>query len=155
MRGSLSTSAAPRRDAERAGHKVKVPNLALTAFLSLKSIDIKAYLKVRLGIQAQAGFPPILNPSPQARTDRCSDPKIGSKMFLGTFFRFFALPTCNPNFASKKLRKKCENRGFWLPKTLPKSFQNRCPKKHVNFESFSTIFSINLIARNLKNVDFP
>ncbi len=27
---------------------------------------------------------------------------------------------------SKKHRKKCENRGFWPPKTLPKAFQNAC-----------------------------
>ena len=32
--------------------RYKLPNLALKAFLSLKSIAIKTYLKVRLGIQA-------------------------------------------------------------------------------------------------------
>ena len=45
-------SAASRRDAERAKYKLQVPNLASKAFLSLKSIAIKAYLKVRLEIQA-------------------------------------------------------------------------------------------------------
>ena len=32
--------------------RYKLPNLALIAFLSLKSLALKAYLKVRLGIQA-------------------------------------------------------------------------------------------------------
>ncbi len=51
-RGVHRTSAASRRDAERAKHKVQVPNLALKAFLSLESLAVKAYLKVRLEIQA-------------------------------------------------------------------------------------------------------
>ena len=42
-------------------------------------------------------------------------------LLLGVFFAFFGLPKrCSKN-ASKKHRKKCENRGFGLPKTLPKS----------------------------------
>ena len=53
-----STSAASRRDAERARFKVQVPNLASKAFLSLKSLALKAYPKVRLEIEAEAGFPP-------------------------------------------------------------------------------------------------
>ena len=47
-----STSAASRRDAERAGFKVQVPNIAFSAFLNSKSLALKAYLKVRLEIQA-------------------------------------------------------------------------------------------------------
>ena len=42
-----------------------------------------------------------------------------------------------------------------LPQTLPKSFQNRCSKKHANFDSFLTIFCFNLTRRNLKNINFP
>ena len=40
------------------------------------------------------------------------------------FSRFLALPKRLPKFASKKYRKKSENRGFWPPQTLSKSFQN-------------------------------
>ena len=50
-RSVRSTSAASRRDAERARYKVQVPNIALKAFLDLKSLALKAYLKVRLEIQ--------------------------------------------------------------------------------------------------------
>ena len=51
-RSVRSTSAASRRDAERARFKVQVPNLASKAFLSLKSLVLKAYLEVRLEFQA-------------------------------------------------------------------------------------------------------
>ena len=54
----------------RARHKVQVPNIASKAFLESKSLASKAYLNVRLEIQAQVGFPPSYNPSPQGRTDR-------------------------------------------------------------------------------------
>ena len=47
-----STSAASRRDAERAKYKVQVLNLASKDFLSLKSLALKAYLKARLEIEA-------------------------------------------------------------------------------------------------------
>ena len=47
-----STSAASRRDAWRAKYKVQVPNIASKAFLGLKCLAFKAYLKVRLKIQA-------------------------------------------------------------------------------------------------------
>ena len=61
-RNARSDSAASRRDAERARYKVQVPNIASKAFLSLKSLALKAYLKVRLKvrleIEAEAGFPP-------------------------------------------------------------------------------------------------
>ena len=40
------------------------------------------------------------------------------------FVRFFGLPKWSSKFASKNHRKKCENRGFWPPKTVPKSIQN-------------------------------
>ena len=55
-----STSAASRRDAERARFKVQVPNIAPKAFLSLKSLALKAYLKVRLEISDLGRLPPIL-----------------------------------------------------------------------------------------------
>ena len=53
-----STSAASRRDAERARFKVQVPSLASKAFLSLKSLAFKAYFKARLEILAKVAFPP-------------------------------------------------------------------------------------------------
>ena len=57
-----SPSAASRREAGRAGFKLQVPNIASKAFLSLKSLALKTYpkvsLKVRLEIEAEAGFPP-------------------------------------------------------------------------------------------------
>ena len=45
-----------------------------------------------------------------------------------------------PILRRKNNEKNSENQGFWPPKTLPKSFPNRCLKKHANFESFRTIF---------------
>ena len=81
-----STSAASRRDAERARFKVQGPNLASKAFLSLKSLALKAYLKARLEIEAKFAFPPSYNPSPQDRTYRKAAPKLGPKTFLAIFF---------------------------------------------------------------------
>ena len=49
-RSVRSTSAASRRDAERARQKLQVPNIASKAFLSLKSLALKAYLKARFEI---------------------------------------------------------------------------------------------------------
>ena len=65
--------------------------------------------------------------------------------FVAFFFRFFALPSCDLNFASKKHRKKCENQGFWLPKPLPKRGQNPfkidVPKNMRFFIDFCSIFA--------------
>ena len=72
-----STSAASRRDAERAKFKVQGPNLASKAFFDLKSLALKAYLKAKFEIEAKFAFPPSYNPSPQARTYRSTDSKIG------------------------------------------------------------------------------
>ena len=60
-------------------------------------------------------------------------PRSGILWLCGFFFRFFALPICNPNFASRKHRKKCENRSFGYPKTLPKLRQNRAFFENVDF----------------------
>ena len=45
-------------------------------------------------------------------------------VLLGLLGRIFALPKRAAKTTSKKHRKKCENQGFWPPKTLPKSIQN-------------------------------
>ena len=51
-------------------------------------------------------------------------PKSGKVWFFRFFRRFFRLPKRTSKMTSKNHRKKCENRGFWPPKTVPKSFQN-------------------------------
>ena len=76
----------------------------------------------------------------------------------GPFFRFVALPNCNQNLASKKCRKKCENRGFWppkaLPKTRPKCLQNQCSNKHAIFHGFLLEFCLFRYLRFLENHGF-
>ena len=129
-----STSAASRRDAERARFKVQVPNIASNVFLSLKSLALKAYLKVRLEISDLGRLPPLLLFLPP-RPAHTAAPhlKKGGKFFWGLFFRFFTFPSCNQNFASKKHRTKSENQGFWFPKPLPKPFQNRYFFENLDF----------------------
>ena len=72
-------------------------------------------------------------------------PRSGKMGLCGFFFRFFAVPSCDLNFASKKHRKKCENQGFWLPKPLPKRGQNPfkidVPKNMRFFTDFCSIFA--------------
>ena len=84
-----STSAASRRDAERARFKVQGPNLASKAFLSLKSLALKAYLKAYFEILAKFAFPPSYNPSPQGR----ADPQTGSKMMTTTSIHVLVYPS--------------------------------------------------------------
>ena len=84
-----STSAASRRDAWRARHKVQVPNVASKAFLDLQSLALKAYLKASLEIEAKFAFPPSYNPSPQARTDRENRRKKLPEPLVGPFFSIF------------------------------------------------------------------
>ena len=50
--------------------------------------------------------------------------KSGKVCFFRFFRRSFGLPQRTSKFASKNHRKKCENHGFWPPKTVPKSIQN-------------------------------
>ena len=45
-------------------------------------------------------------------------------VLLGLLGRIFALPKRAAKTTSKKHRKKCENRGFWPSKTIPKPSQN-------------------------------
>ena len=82
--------------------------------------------------------------SPQEPGDHrrpCAKKRKNGTLWL-FFFRFFALPSCNLNFASKKHRKKCENQRFWPPKTLPKPspkpFQMDVPKNIWFLRSFLT-----------------
>ena len=105
-RSVRSTSAASRRDAERARHKLQVPSLASKAFLSLKSLALKAYLKARLEIEAKFAFPPSYNPSPQGRSYRSIDPKIGDDRSCWQFFSIFCPSKLQSKFCSKKMSKK-------------------------------------------------
>ena len=72
-------------------------------------------------------------------------PRSGKMGLCRFFFRFFAFPSCDLNFASKKHRKKCENQGLWLPKPLPKRGQNPfkidVPKNTRFFTDFCSIFA--------------
>ena len=139
-----STSAASRRDAERARFKVQVPNIASKAFLNPKSLALKAYLKARLEIEAKFAFPPSYNPSPQDRTYRKAAPKLGPKTFLATFFSIFCPSNLHSKICIEKITKKMRKSRILASqnpsKTLPKSFQNRCSKRHTFFQSFLTIF---------------
>ena len=139
-RSVRSTSAASRRDAERARFKVQVPNIALQAFLDLKSLALKAYLKARLEIEAKFAFPPSYNPSPQGRTDR----ENRRKKKLKAFFSIFCPSNLHSKICIEKITKKMRKSRILASqnpsKTLPKSFQNRCSKRHTFFQSFLTIF---------------
>ena len=73
----------------------------------------------------QGSYTPLFF-SPQEPGDHrrpCAKKRKNGTLWL--FFRFFGLPNCNLNFASKKHRKKSENQGIWLPKPLPKRGHNR------------------------------
>jgi len=72
--------------------------------------------------------------------------------------RFLTLPERASKKTSNKHGKKCENQGFWSPKTLPKpppkTLPNRYPKKHMIFESiFDNILQTSK-PRNLENINF-
>ena len=67
---------------------------------------------------------PPLYLSPGPRTFRRADPKTCCKTAFGTFFSFFGRSETAFKICFEKSSKKCENRGFQLSETLPKSFQN-------------------------------
>ena len=66
--------------------------------------------------------------------------KIAFCVLLAHLGRFFRLSNCACKMTSKKHRKKCENQGFWPPKTLPKPLQKPpkidVPKKMRFFIDF-------------------
>ena len=87
-------------------------------------------------------FFPLSFPFPRSLgTTANPTPKGGKVCFFRIFGRFFRLPNRAGKMISKKHRKKCENQGFWLPKTHPKSFQNRCSKRHTFFRAFQQFFA--------------
>ena len=79
-------------------------------------------------------------------------------MFLATFFSIFCPSKLHSKFCIEKMTKKMRKSRILAfqspPKTLPKSFQNRCPKKHTIFHSFLTLFFLILKRRNLENINF-
>ena len=81
--------------------------------------------------------------------------KIAFCVLLAHLGRFFRLSNCACKMTSKKHRKKCENQGFWPPKTLPKSCQNRRPKKHAIFHRFLLDVFLFFNLRFLENRGFP
>ena len=71
----------------------------------------------------QISIPPLyLSPGP--RTFRRAGLKFAYHALSDEVFSIFRLPKNLANLATKNQWNKCENRGFWLPKTVPKSFQN-------------------------------
>ena len=84
-----STSAASRKDAGRAKHKIQVPNIASKTFLNLKSLALKAYLEVRLELSDLGRLPPnpiILPPKPAHTAKR--PPHKSPQPLVGAFFKF-------------------------------------------------------------------
>ena len=124
-----STSAASRKDAERARYKVQVPSLASKAFLSLKSLALKAYFKASLEILAKVAFPPSQKVSPQGRTDRKNPSKKLPEASCWQFFSIFCSSKLHSKFCIEKMTKK--KRKSWIlaspnpPQTLPKCLPNR------------------------------
>ena len=129
-RYARSTSAASRRDAKRAKFRYKV----------LKSLALKVYLRAWLEI-SDLGRPsphPISFP-PGPHIPRKLQEKRGKKFFVA-FFSIFYPSKLQSKFCIEKMTKKMRKSRILAfqnpPKTLPKSFQNRCPKKHRIFTAF-------------------
>ena len=109
-RSVRSTSAASRKDAECAGHKVQVPKLASKAFLNLKSLALKTYPKAslkgrleKLRLRQASPHPKVLPPRP-AHTA-----KNPGKKFLGPFFSIFGPSKWQSKFGFEKITKKVQN----------------------------------------------
>ena len=84
--------------------------------------------------------------------------EIAFCVLLAHLGRFFRLPKRAWKMTSKKHRKKCENRGFWPPKPLPKPSQNplkiEVPKNMQFVIDFCAIFLFFLMFDFLKIVVF-
>ena len=131
-------SAAPPQVAPRAKSKIKV----LAKYLQAQDAQLQ---KPR---PRSPDYPLSISPPGSAHS---AGPASRSPPYrlAGVFFRFFSLPKRLLKFASKNHRKKCENLGFWSPKTLPKPSQNPSkidvPKNmrfFIDFCSACSVFSI-------------
>ena len=115
---------------------LNIPSYFLSYFLpNFSYIQPASYISYILGL-----LPPSLFLSPRGRAFRKADPKIGQCNHVGFFFAIFwpskaLLEKCFEK-PSKKVRKSRILASQNLPKTLPKSIQNRCPKKHAIFHRF-------------------
>ena len=94
----------------------------------------------------QASPHPIILPPRPAQTAG-PPPKLGKKWFLGYFFSIFYPSKLQCKFCIEKIPPKMRKSRILVsqnpPQTLPKSLQNRTPKKHailidlgVDFSSF-------------------
>ena len=77
---------------------------------------------------------------------------------VGHFFRFLLLSSRAPKITSKNHRQKCENQGFWPPKTPPKLSQNPskidAPKNMQFFIDFCAMLLVFLMFNFLKIMIF-
>ena len=121
-------SFAPSSPARRNARSVPPPHRRCAPRARL-SIQVFANIYQASGAQLQKprprspDFPLSISPPGSAHS---AGPAQNRSLFcfIRCFFRFFRLPKrCSKN-ASKKHGKKCENRGFWPPKIIPKSCQN-------------------------------
>ena len=135
--------------------RYKLPNLASQAFRSQTSLALKAYLKVRLENLAWAGFPPSYNPSP---TGPHIPQNRGDDLGMKPFFQIFCPCKLRSKFCIEKMTKKMLKSRVLASqnpsKTHPKAFQNRCSKKHQNFQQFFGIFSFFGYPPFFKNMHF-
>ena len=106
-------SAAPPQVAPRAGFKIQV----LAKYLQAQVAQLQ---KPR---PRSPDYPLSISPPGHAHSAGPGQ-KSGKVCFFRFFRRSFGLPQRTSKFASKNHRKKCENHGFWPPKTVPKSIQN-------------------------------
>ena len=133
--------------------KIKLPAKSAALPKGVQGVlDTPPYFKINLKASPPLSFslpqrPRILQGRPQNE---------GYSAMLGVFFRFFGLPKRSWKNASKKHRKKCENRRLGLPQTLPKSSQNAFkiafPKNMRFCIDFWWIFVASCKSRTLKFV---
>ena len=140
-------SAAPPQVAPRAESKIKV----LAKYLQAQDAQLQ---KPR---PRSPDYPLSISPPGSAHS---AGPTQNLRRTSGgrPFFRFFRLPKRLLKFASKNHRKKCENRGFRLPKTFPKSFQNASeidvPKNMGFFSDFGSKNASLQKCRHQQNIGF-
>ena len=129
-----STSAASRRDAKRVKFRYKCL-IASKAFVSLKNLALKGYLRAWLKISdlGRASPHPISFP-PGPHIPRKLQEKRGKKFFVAFFFDFLPFQVAIKILHRKNDEKNAKIKDFGLPKPsqnpskiLPKSmFQKTC-----------------------------
>ena len=106
--------------------------------------------KHRLLLYSLLGFAKILPPRHRPPSKKLPE------LSCWQCFLIFAPFDSRFNFASKKMRKKCENQGFWPPKTHLKPTQNPAkidvPKNIRFFGDFCLIYGACCKSQHQKNV---